>query len=60
MKFGFDWSCRFIEDLEKIFENGGHIHVYSHRVGVDNPLGSKFFINTIIESNVSFAASFPK
>ena len=26
-----------------MFENGGHIHVYSPRAGVDNPLGSNFF-----------------
>ena len=28
---------------EKIFENNGHIHVYSSRAGADKPLGSDFF-----------------
>ena len=46
--------------LEKrVFENGGHIHVYSPRAGADNPLGSKHFINTFIKLIVYFAASFP-
>ena len=27
----------------KIFENNGHVHVYSPRAGADNPLGSKSF-----------------
>ena len=37
--------------LEKmIFENDGHIQVYSPGAGVDNPLGSIFLINTIIQS----------
>ena len=34
---------------EKMFENNCHIHVFSSRVGTDNPLGY-FFINTIIRS----------
>ena len=45
----------------EMFVNGGHIHVhvYSHGAGADNPLRSIFFINSIIQSIVSFAASFP-
>ena len=35
------------------------IYVYSPRAGADNPLGSLFFINSIIQSIKSFAASFP-
>ena len=31
---------------EKIFANGGHIHVYSPGAGADYPLGSIVFINT--------------
>ena len=26
-----------------MFENNGHIHVYSPRAGADNPLGSNYF-----------------
>ena len=29
--------------VEKMFENGGHIQVYSPRAGADNHLGSNFF-----------------
>ena len=55
IKFGLDWP----RDLEKkIFENGGHIHVYSPRAGADNPLGSNIFINTFSQSIESFAACF--
>ena len=45
---------------KKIFENGGHIHVYSSGAGADNPLGSNFFINTFSQSIESFAACFPQ
>ena len=39
MKFGFDWSSGFREDLW----NGGHIRVYSPGAGADNPLESNIF-----------------
>ena len=29
---------------ENDLENGGHMHVYSSRAGVDNPLRSNFYI----------------
>ena len=29
--------------VEKMFENGGHIHVYSPGAGADNPLGTNVF-----------------
>ena len=29
--------------VEKMFENGGHIHVYSPGTGADNPMGSNLF-----------------
>ena len=29
--------------VKKMFENNGHIHVYSPKTGADNPLGSMFF-----------------
>ena len=29
--------------MEKLFENGDHIHVYSPGAGADNPLGSILF-----------------
>ena len=35
------------------------MHVYSPGAGADNPLWSLFFINGIIQSIYSFAASFP-
>ena len=40
-----------------IFENGGHIHVYSPGAGADNTLWSNVFINTFIQSVESFAAN---
>ena len=39
MKLGFDWPS----GLENIFENGGHIDVYSPGAGADNPLRSISF-----------------
>ena len=35
---------------EKMFENNGYIHVYSHRTGADNPLRSIYLMNSIIQS----------
>ena len=32
---------------EKMFENNGHIHVYSPRVGADNPLESIVFFGVL-------------
>ena len=49
MKFGFDLPS--VE--KKIFENGGHLHVYSPGAGADNPLGS-FFTLTNLFSQLSF------
>ena len=34
---------------KKMFENNGYIHVYSPGAGANNPLGSNFFINSIIQ-----------
>ena len=45
--------------MEKIFENGGRIHVYIPGAGADNLLGTIVFINSIIQSIVFFAESFP-
>ena len=42
-----------------MFENNGYVHVYSPRAGADNPWGQIFFINSIIQSIKTFAASFP-
>ena len=42
-----------------MFENNGYVHVYSPGAGADNPLGSNFFINSIIQTKQSIAASFP-
>ena len=39
-----------------MFENGGHIHVYSPGAGADNPVVIFFFIITIIKSSKSFAS----
>ena len=37
-----------------MFENGGHIQVYSPGAGADNPLGSNFFHNiTVLFSQYS-------
>ena len=44
----FTLICQAVS--EKMFENNGHIHVYSPRAGTDNPLGSIVFINSIIQS----------
>ena len=35
---------------EKMFENNGYVHVFSPGAGADNPMGSFFFINSIIQS----------
>ena len=43
----------------KMFENGGHIPVYSPGQGQTTPWGQILFINSIIQSIYSFAASFP-
>ena len=57
MKFGIDWPSGFRGEM---FENNGYAQVYSPGAGADNPLlGSNFFINSIIQSILSFAASFP-
>ena len=45
MKFGTDWPSGF---RGKMFENNGYVHVYSPGTGSDNPLGSIFFMNSII------------
>ena len=42
-----------------MFEKSGYVHVYSPGAGADNPLGSNFFIDSIIQSILSFAARFP-
>ena len=39
MKFGIDWP---MVSEKKMFENNGHIHVYSPRTGADKPLRSFF------------------
>ena len=36
IKFGFDWPSGL---EKKIFENGGHIHVYTPGQGQSNPWG---------------------
>ena len=41
-----------------MFENYGHVHVYSPRAGADNPLGTDFLININILSIYPFPASF--
>ena len=46
MKFGIDWAGV----SEKIFQDNGHTYVYSPGAGEDNPLGSIYFINSIIQS----------
>ena len=53
IKFGLDWILE-----KKVFENGGHIHVYSPGTGADNLRGSNIFISTFIQSILSNAASF--
>ena len=37
MTFGFD--CPAVSE-RKMFENNGHVHVFSSRVGADNVIGS--------------------
>ena len=59
MKFGFDWPSGFRVRSLKL-ENNGHIHVYYPEAGADNPLGQIFSINSINQSIMSFAASFPQ
>ena len=41
-----------------MFENNGHIHVYSPGAGADNPLGSKFFQKYKSSLNLVIPASF--
>ena len=43
---------------EKMFEYYGHIHVYSHGAGADNPQGLKFSININLLSICLFPVSF--
>ena len=43
-----------------MFENHGYIHLYSPGTGADNILRSIIFLNSIIQSIWSFAASFPQ
>ena len=59
---GSTWNLALIGQAvlkRKIFENGGHIHVYSPGQGQTTPWCQLFFINTIIQSIKSFVASFP-
>ena len=42
-----------------MFENNDYIHVNSPGQGQTTPWGQIFFINSIIQSIKSFAASFP-
>ena len=56
IKFGFDRLAVFDK---KIFDNNGHIFVYSPGTVADNPLGQIDFINSIIQSMYSYAASSP-
>ena len=51
IKYGFD--CQAVLE-KKIFENGGHIHVYSSGAGAETPWGQ--FLSQSVES---FAACFP-
>ena len=44
--------------VEKMFENGGHIQVYSPGAGADNPLGSIFFSLTVLFSQYSLCCKF--
>ena len=37
--------------VEKMFKNGGYVHVYNPGTGAENPLGSILFINSIIQAN---------
>ena len=45
--------------MEKMFENGGHIHVYSPGAGADNPPGVIFFINSIFSKFSPLLQVFP-
>ena len=47
MKFGQ------VVSEKKMFENNGHIHVYSPWAGADNPLESFFFSLTVLISQYS-------
>ena len=42
-----------------MFENNGHIHVYSPRAGADNPLGSTFFQKYKSSVNLVMLQVFP-
>ena len=43
---GAKWNLALIGEAvseKMMFKNNGHIHIYSPRAGVDNPLESKFY-----------------
>ena len=46
-----------VSDSEKMFENNGHIHVYSPGAGADNPLGSNSFHKHTIKYPVNLVIS---
>ena len=50
MKFGFDWPSG---SEKKMFENNGHIHVFSPRVWTDTSLGIFCFSLTQVFSQFS-------
>ena len=54
IKVGCNWSCKHGQaaSVEKMFENGGHMHVYSPGAGADNPMGSKKNKNINIGLNI--------
>ena len=57
MKFGIDWPRGFRE--EELFENAGHIHVYSPGAGADNPLGSFFSLSVFFSQFSPLLQLFP-
>ena len=57
------WNLALIGQLvseKMMFENYGYIHIYSPGTGADNPPEVIYFINSIIQSILSFAASVPQ
>ena len=42
-----------------MFENNGHIHVYSPEAGTDNPLGSSIFHKHTCSVNLVISCKFP-
>ena len=44
--------------MEKMFENGGHVHVYSAEAGVDNYLGSNNFHLPFYSVNIVLCCKF--